>query len=340
MPRMGTTFHLVLYGSERGAAEGAAEAAFDELVRLDGILSDYDPASELSALSRTSREPLPSAWTDLSPELSAVLSRAREIAACSEGAFDVTCGAATRLWRRAIREGELPEESEIQRARADWRALELSADGGRARWLRSGLRLDLGGIAKGFTLDRMLLVLERRGFPRALVIGGGDVVAGLAPPGRKAWRIRLAPPTPPRAAGDGSGVGAPEVGRDAQSLGAAPDGLALGPGVEQPRWIELTRGAVATSGDLYRAVELGGVRHSHIVDPRTGRALVTRAGASVLAADAMTADGLATAATVLGPESCARLLPCFPGVALRVVADGPDAPRSFETPGFPARALR
>ena len=140
-PAMGTRFALVLYAERREQADLAARAAFDELARLEAMLSDWRESSELSALSRSSKEPLPSPWTTLSPELFEVLACAREVSEASGGAFDVTCGAATRLWRRAIREDELPAPEEIERARADWRALELAprevGDTPRARFTRA-----------------------------------------------------------------------------------------------------------------------------------------------------------------------------------------------------------
>jgi thiamine biosynthesis lipoprotein len=288
--QMGTLFRVVLYAPAKSVAEAACAAAFECLDGLNARMSDYDPASELSKLSSASEAAAPTPWIPISEDLAVVLARAAEIAAASDGAFDVTCGNATRLWRRAIREGELPPPEELEEARAsiDWRAVELSAERRSARLLRRGMRLDLGGIAKGFALDRMLGVLAERGVSSALVDGGGDVAVSAAPPGERGWRIELGPVTPAQTG---------------------------------PRAVlVLEHAAVATSGDLVHSAVIAGLRYSHIVDPHTAMGLTTNCGASVVARDGMTADALATAATVLGPQACDRLWARFEDCDFRVVA--------------------
>jgi len=303
-PQMGTLFRVVLYAQDRRAADAASAAAWARLDELNARLSDFDPDSELSRLSSASAETAPTPWIGVSADLAAVLARARDVSEGSDGAFDVTCGQATRLWRRAIREGELPAAEALERAREtiDFRAVELSADHSKARLLRPGMRLDLGGIAKGYALDEMLRAIAAEGVSSALVVGGGDIVAGEAPPDRAGWRIELDP-----------GTEAPLSAR---------------------RALELRRAAVATSGDLYRSAEIDGRRRSHIVDPRTGASLTTRCGATVIAADGMTADALATAAVVLGPDGCARLWRSFEDCAFRVVAGGRSGFAERESPSF------
>src|SRR5262249_2868104 len=154
-------------------------------------------------------------------------------------------------------------------------------------------------IAKGYALDRMLATLARHGVARALVVGGGDVAVAEPPPGESAWRI--------------------ELGAVTEEGGAARGTLLL------------ARAAVASSGDLLRGADIDGARRSHILDPRTALALTTRTGASVVARDGMTADALATAATVLGIESASELWSRFPDCDFRVVrGSASGSPRALE----------
>ncbi len=304
-PAMGTTFRVVVYAQDRRGADSAAEAAFARIEALDRRLSDWDPSSEVRRLTT----PLES-WCGLpgggevSEDLWAVLVAAQAVAEMTNGAFDVTVGPYVRLWRRAFRQGELPGAERL--ASAAWSVghfrLVLSA------WERSvelrgpGMQIDLGGIAKGYALDQALLELEAAGFPRALVDGGGDVVAGAPPPGRDGW-----------------------------SIGIDADGS--GPETE----LALARGAVATSGDAFQHVEIGGVRYSHLVDPRTGQALTTRTAATVIAPDGTTADALASALCVMGPEEGLALIERLPQVEARVVVGAEDAARTFDSRGFANR---
>ena len=288
--QMGTLFRVVLYAPDQLVANAASAAAFARLDELNARLSDYDPESELSKLSRCSDLEVPTPWIAISTDLSAVLVCASAISNASDGAFDVTCGNATRLWRRAIREAELPTQESLDLAlpTIDWRAVELSGDHTRARLTRHGMRLDLGGIAKGYAVDQMLSALAQRGVHSALVVGGGDVGVNDAPPGESGWRIELSPVT------------------QAQT---GPRSTLL-----------LAHAAVSTSGDLYRSRLIGGRCYSHIVDPYTGIGLTTQCGASVIASDSMTADALATAATVLGTDASERLWSRFEGCEFRVAA--------------------
>ncbi len=302
--QMGTLFRIVLYASAVEHADSSAAAAFALLDEINAQQSDYEAESELSRLSRASEAEVPTPWIEVSPALYSVLARAREVASASDGAFDVTCGVATRLWRRAIREHELPDPESIRAARAsvDWRALELAPDACRVRWTKPGARLDLGGIAKGYALDRMLALLDARGLSSAMVVGGGDIVVGDAPPGARGWRVEIMSPTPVE---------------------------------EGPRpMLELSRAAVSSSGDLYRSAMIAGLRYSHIVDPRTAMGLTTSTGASVIAPDGTTADALATAAVVLGPQGSVLLWERFENCHFRIAVAGANGLECVESPGF------
>jgi FAD:protein FMN transferase len=271
-PHMGTTFRVVLYAGDAALAARASDAAFARIADLDRRLSDYRDDSELMIASRdaTSR-PVP-----LSPDVFDVLQAAQALARRTGGAFDVTAGPLTRAWRRARRIGERPSEAELSAARAatGYRLLRLDARDRSMRLAREGMRLDVGGIGKGYAADRALEVLAAHGIPRAMVAAGGDVRAGAAPPGAPGWRVAVAPL-----------------------------------GTERPvEALLLVDAAASTSGDAEQWVEIGGVRYSHMIDPRSGEPLTGRRSVTVVARDATTSDMLATAAGVLGPEGGGRLV--------------------------------
>ncbi|MEX0936975.1 MAG: FAD:protein FMN transferase [Pirellulales bacterium] len=267
-PHMGVPFKLVFYAGERGHANKAARAAFDRIEQLNSRLSDYDPQSELTELSRTAGS---GKTVALSDDLWTVLAAAQRLAEQSEGAFDVTVGPYVRLWRRARRTGEMPR-AEYLRSAAEavgYGHLKLDPESHTARLTQQEMRLDLGGIAKGYAADEALAVLREHGIESALVDASGDIAAGDPPPGRAGWRIGIAP-----------------LEQD-----AAPS-----------RYLELANMAVATSGDTWQYVEIDRKRYSHIVDPKSGLGLTRRSSVTIIAPDGMTADSLASAVSVLGPE--------------------------------------
>jgi thiamine biosynthesis lipoprotein len=280
-PHMGTTFRIVLYAPDDGTARAEAAKAFARIGELDAALSDYRPTSELSRVTREAvGRPV-----RVSDDLLGVLIPAQVLARRSDGAFDITVGALTRLWRRARREIELPSAQDLAAARAvtGFRLLHVDEQAHSVRVDREGMQLDAGGIAKGFAADQALRVLTREGFPRAMVAAGGDIALGDPPPGRRGWEVALA-------------------GLD--SDGTAPS---------SPRILQ--HAGVSTSGDAEQWVEIGGVRYSHIIDPHSGWPLRGRSSVSVVATDATTSDMLATAIDVLGPDRGRRLVDGWPGAA-------------------------
>ncbi|MDP6338597.1 MAG: FAD:protein FMN transferase [Verrucomicrobiota bacterium] len=264
-PLMGMAFRIVVYAEAKPLGKRASDAAFDRVAVLNKIMSDYDPSSELSKLSDLAGS---GKAARISDELYRVLDAGQALATNSAGAFDVTAGAATQLWRRARRLKRMPPEYVIESTRmaSGYRALKLDEDAKTAELTKTGVRLDLGGIAKGYALDEALKVLHKHGLRQALVSAGGDIAAGDAPSGKPGWKIAL--------------------------LGLKENAAA--------EFIWVSNGAVATSGDLFQVLELDGKRHSHIVDPRTARAITEQRLVHVLAPTAMQADSLATAISVLG----------------------------------------
>ena len=290
-PQMGVPFRIVLYATNDADAREAAEAAFRRISQLNDILSDYDTDSELNRLSRTAGQ---GRAVPVSDDLWRVLQAAQQMAVRSDGAFDVTVGPMVSLWRKARREKKLPRADLLANARESvgWQKLELNRQQRTAKLAVPDMKLDLGGIAKGYALDEAFKVLSDRGIRRALVTAAGDIVAGEAPPGRKGWRIELAP-------------------LDATNAPPAD-------------FVWLRNAALSTSGDLFQHLEIDGKRYSHIVDPRTGLGLTDHSLVSVIARDGTTADALATAVSVLGPEEGLRLIESTPGAAARIVRQPQD----------------
>ncbi|MHC5210290.1 MAG: FAD:protein FMN transferase [Planctomycetota bacterium] len=258
---MGVEARLLFYAHDERRAREAAGAAFAEIARLEALLSDWRADSELSRLG--ARGP---GTYEVSADLATVLDAATRIARFTNGAFDATAAPLVRLWRQAREDGVPPDPTALEaaRARVDWRRVRVG--GTRVVVDAPGVQLDLGGIAKGHACDRALAVLEALGCGRALVGLGGDLVAGAPPPGRDGWDVR---------------AGCGEAGRP-------------------PRRFLLSHAAVATSGDASQHFEHDGVRYSHVVDPRTGRALTDSVCCTVLASSGLVADGYSTALGVAG----------------------------------------
>lgn len=297
---MGVSWTITAYGPADTTA-AAVGAAHDEVARLEAILSDYDPESELSRLSAAAptREPV-----TVSDDLWSVLSRAVAVRDTSDGGFDPTVGPLTTLWRQVRRTGVLPEPEKLAAARAvvGRDTLVLHPDQHAVTLTRPGMRLDLGGIGMGVAADRAVEVLRHHGIEAGMIDASGDIAVFGAPPGKKAWRIAMAP-----------------LGR----LEAESGELAL------------VDAAVTTSGDAFQAVTIDGVRYGHVVDPRSGLGVAGPAAVTVIAPDCTTADALATAASVLGPEAGPSIVARIPGAAARFFWLDGQTPRTLVTPGWP-----
>lgn len=301
-PEMGLPFRMVLYAPDAQAARLASEAAFARIEELNASLSDYDERSELSRLSTTAGS---GRWVPLGPDLARVLRAADAVSRASDGAFDVTVGPLVQLWKRARRQRELPGEAPLAAARAatGWTHLCLRrvGDGWEARLERPGMRLDLGGIAKGFALDEAGRVLRQRGLSRFLVSGGGDMVAGDPPPGVRGWRVEI--------------------------------GVFDAPQAPAPRFVLLKNAALATSGDTFQRAEIGGRRYSHIVDPRTGIGLTDHGLVTVIAPSGMDADALSKVFSVLGAERAWPIARQYGVQAILLRMPG-DRIEEWQSPGF------
>ena len=302
---MGTTFSVRMAGGPfsaglQEAARAAVTAVFDDVVAR---MSTYDPASELGRFNRhASTAPMA-----LSSETLAVIARGQEVAALSGGAFDITVAPLVGAWgfgAGASPRGALPSREALA-APIGWQQLAVDARAGTVRKAHAGLQIDLSGIAKGHAVDRAAQALEALGIERYMVEAGGEVRTRGANAEGRAWQIAVERPD------------------------AWPQ--------QAHRLVPLRGLSIATSGDYRNFYEVDGRRYSHEIDP-TERAPVAHALASVTVAHAecMTADALATALFVLGPQRGLALARDQGLAALFVVRETGGRLRDLATPAFDA----
>lgn len=290
---MGTTFRIVLYAPDKPTAEAASKAAFARVAELDGIMSDYNADSELMRLCKAN-DAAPGRPIAVSRDLFEVLEKGQAVAKASDGAFDMTVGPLVKLWRLSRRTQRLPDAKELADAKAlvGYEKVALDAKARTVTLKVPGMRLDLGGIAKGYAADEALVLLKDKfRLTRALVAAYGDITCGDAPPDADGWIVDIAP------------------------LSKS----------QKPRTLKLVNQAVSTSGDLEQFVEIGGIRYSHVLDPKTGLGLTGRRSATVIAKKGIQADSLTKAASVLPPDKALALIDATDGAATFIVVKATDA---------------
>ncbi len=295
---MGTLCHAVAVHRDSGPAGEALGRALDEVARLERVMSSWREGSELARLNAAAGAPF-----SCSADLFAVLDSARALAEATGGAFDPTVEPLSRAWdmRGA---GRVPSEPELGRARAlvGWSRLRLEPPR-TARLDGPGAGLDLGGIGKGFALDRAAEVLRAAGVERALLNFGGEVLAlGTA--------VRGYPQ------GDNSGKWTVSVAHPADRLR---------PVVR----LEVRDAAVSTSAQSERGFVVRGQRYGHVLDPRTGRPVATRASVTVVAPSGTRADALSTALLVRGREEAAAWCRGHPADGVLWLEPAGDAVRAW-----------
>ena len=269
---MGTDVQITIDALDSDNPELAARAAFKEGNRLNKIFSDWDADSEVSRFSRSSQS---DQTTKMSIELFEVLSYSQELAHKSKGAFDITVGPLSRLWRMARHQGKLPEKKKIEETleRTGYQKLVLQEGEISGQLLKRGMVLDMGGIAKGYIADRMLEVLKKNGFARCLIDAGGDLTLGEPPRAQKGWRVQI------------GGISNSQIPA-----------------------LELSNCAIATSGDLEQYLQFEGKRYSHLIDPRNGYAIEGGSQVTIIAPNGMAADAHASACLILGIQGSRALL--------------------------------
>lgn len=294
---MAIPIRIVLYTVDNATASRAADAAFSCFHRLNATFSDYDPQSELRRLCDTSRD---GKAVPVSDDLWRVLVRSREVSQRSAGAFDISISPVVHLWRSARQTKELPSQESLAKAlkRVGYQSIRLDSCHQTVELLKPNMRLDVGGIAKGYAVDRAMDALRKNGITRMMVDAGGNMGLGDPPPDKSGWRIGVAPPKP----------GSP------------------------PRmYLSLSRCALSTSGDMWQHTIISGVRYSHLIDPRTGMAMTDHASVTVVGPDGLSTDGLSSAVVVLGPEEGLKLIENTPGMAAFIVRTTNGKEQTYES---------
>ncbi len=313
-PHLGTHVRLVFYAPTEAVANRAATLVYEKVARLDAVFSNYRLDSELMRLCSDS------SWGSseakpliVSEELWTVLKTADQVSRRSDGAFDVTIGPLSRLWKRAIKNKQLPDAERIREAkssRVGYQFIEFHEDRRAVRLLRKDMRIDLGGIAKGYIADQLLEELKRLGIQSALIDIGGDLALGAAPPDKAGWTVAI------RSGGSAvQGVTAENSPENETRLQP-----------ELGKSLVLSNCGVATSGDSFQQVVVDGKVYSHIVDGRTGMGITNRVTVTTIAKNAMVADAMASALSILAPAERNGLLRHFPATGARAVELGESGP--------------
>lgn len=287
-PIMGTIVEISVAAQDEDAAFHAIKAAFSEMERIEREMSFFREESELSRLNRLAgRGPV-----QVSQELVALLRTSLRISQLTQGAFDVTVAPLLRLWPIYRAEKILPTDDRIREAlsHVGYRKLMVSEHDRTVAFADPGMAVDLGGIAKGYAIDRAVAILKNLGVRAALVNAGGDVYAYGRKPNGDPWTIGIRHPR-------------------------QKDGVLAAAKVKDM--------AIVTSGDYERFFIKDGKRYSHIIDPRSGFTAQKTASVTVTAPEAVVADGLATGVLVLGAEKGLSVVESIPGVEAAVITEGP-----------------
>jgi thiamine biosynthesis lipoprotein len=267
---MGTRITVELWADDKEKADRAIDAVLDSMRHVDETMSTYKPASEVSLVNvKAADGPMP-----ITKELFDLLTAAREYSVITEGAFDITYASVGYMYdfRKHVR----PSEGQIEKAlpAVDYRHVLLDPKKQTVQFSQKGVRIDLGGIAKGYSVDRGIDVLKSLGFTRAYVSAGGDSRI-IGDRFGKPWIVGIRDPTK----GEGAVIAR----------------------------IPLVDAAISTSGDYERYFEENGVRYHHIIDPHTGHSASKVRSATIIGPDATRTDGLSKTAFVLGPEKAMEI---------------------------------
>jgi thiamine biosynthesis lipoprotein len=275
---MACNYQIVAYGNDPQLLRKVVDRALDEVDRIDRLMSHYKPDSPLSRLNRqAAQEPM-----KVEPELFDFIAECLRYGSVSQGAFDITVGPLMKAWGFFRGEGRMPSEQELSAARRSigYQHVILNPQEQTIHFARPGVELDLGGIAKGYAVDRAVDVLRRGGISRALVSAGGSTIYGLgAPPDEAGWEVKIQNPV-------------------------APDKTAL--------TVRLKDEALSVSGSYEKFFELGGRRYSHIMDPRTGRPVEGVLSVAVITDTGTAGDALDNVFYVQGVPWSRKSLPAFP----------------------------
>jgi len=271
---MGSLFNIILYVEDSTQANQLAFNSFLLVDSLNHIFSDYEPESELNKLSASSGS---GTWFKPSPVLWQILLQSKTAFEKSGGAFDITIGPLTILWRNARKENRFPSEEEVKynKESVGFSSLLFDTSERRVQLTKKRMHLDLGGIAKGWTAQYVLNYLKTHGVSSALVGAAGDITVADPPPGKAGWNIGMNVP-----------------GSETELM---------------KNTIEITNASISTSGDVYQYIMHNGKKYSHIIDPQTGFGITFQRNVTIIANNGATADWLATTCSILPMRKCRRL---------------------------------
>ncbi|GGD42364.1 hypothetical protein GCM10011514_02900 [Emticicia aquatilis] len=263
---MGTMFRVVVYASDSALARDITKKAYVRLDELNMVLSDYREDSEVNTLCRTSGS---GQYVKVSADLWNILQASAKAAQLSEGNFDVTIGPLTQLWRRMKRQKQLPTPTQISEAKAKIGIdkIVFNEKNQSVMLNTKGMRLDFGGIGKGFAEDEMMKVLKENGIKSALIEAGGNIVVSNSPTDSPTgWEIII----------------------------------------NKEKYF-LKNCGISTSGDAYQFVEIEGKKYAHILDPKTGIGYAEPHQVSIIAKDGTISDWLSTALYLMPTDSGRKL---------------------------------
>jgi thiamine biosynthesis lipoprotein len=291
---MGSPFRIIIYAGNDTTANKAAQSAFKRIEDLNASLSDYRDDSEINAVSAQAGT---DKWIHVSKDLFDILFISDDISKKTNGAFDATLGPIVQEWRRATRKGYFPDSALIKDAlsKTGYQKIKFDIATQSIQLPVKGMRLDIGGLGKGYAADEAVKVLKSYGIKSAMIDAGGKLALMDPPPGEKGWKIVIS------------------SGRDSIET------------------IQYSNVGMATSGPTYRYLDYKGKRYSHIVDPKTGIGLLYHVRTTVISPTSVEADALATAFSVSGIKEGKKYIKRFPHNKVWLVETKNDQIKTWNT---------
>ncbi len=293
---MGTFARVVVVAQSQDVGRKCISAALEEIHKVDGLMSDYKSDSEISRVNKEAAERA----VQVSESTYEVLRRSVEFSTLTDGAFDITVGPLMDLFHDAEKQAAAPTAEQIAKAKSKvgFEKLRLDSENRTVQFAVEGMRLDLGGIAKGYAIDKAIEAVQRSGALGGMVDIGGDIRCfGSPPEGREHWLIAVQDPNATAAATTGGGL---------------------------LMTLKVTNTAVATSGDYQQYVMIEGERYSHIMNRKTGTSAAGLASVTIIADNATDADALATSVSVMGAEKGLALIEKRPETEAILITSGPE----------------